>query len=133
MVPTLQPSLVLMKGWKRGTRVQEPLTAFLHSMWGWVSPSHVNLLLIVVMFIVQVLQQNVKFYCPSCIPPGNILLTTDYVCLVSMAVSSAKAESNVETAERRNLSSTFALHHCPVQPLVILHGKVNLKKNGISY
>lgn len=93
------------------------------------------LLQLVAMFITWVLQQSVKFSCPSYIPPGHFVLTIDYLSLISMAISSAKGESNVKAFEWSNLSSTFTSHHCSLHPPVIfyavLHGKVNLQWTGL--
>ena len=65
------------------------------------------------------------------IPSGNLLLTVDYLCLVSVAISSPKGESNAKTSEWRSLSSTFTSHrhglHPPVRFHAMLHGEVNLK------
>lgn len=132
-IPPLWPPLILRQVWKKGTKRLEPLVAFFvqHMEMGKPELYQQYLLQLVATFITQVLQRSVRFSCPY-IPPANFVLTIDYLSLASVAISSAKGESNVKAAEWRNLFSTFTWHHWPLQPpgsfYAVLHGKVNLQQ-----
>lgn len=113
-IPPLWPHLILRQVWKKGTRGLEPLILFCTAYGAGRAELYQQYLLqFVATFITQWLQWVVKFYCPSYIPPGNLVFTIDYLSFVSMAISSTKRGSNVKTFEWRNLFSTFTLAIAP--------------------
>lgn len=97
-----------MQDWKKGNQRTKLLIAFLHSARSWVRINCVNCICFRLYWCsLHSVQQSVRFYCPSYTPPGNLLLITDYLCLISMSIFSAKTDSNGGNCVKRSLLHIF--------------------------